>query len=124
MLADCPVAIDWSGTGSMLQALGTFAGVGAIIFATFHATHTWKSQKRAERRLENAERILTATYKARRALGFIRGAIVLSGELLAAEDKFKQQSGWGAQTKDRRDRLILAQAIMDRIMHSDVARHF
>src|SRR5438094_128266 len=64
----CNAPIDWAATGSMIQGLGTAAGVFAVIWGALRATTLWKQQKVAERRLESAERILTASYKIRRAM--------------------------------------------------------
>lgn len=63
---------DWAGFGSLLSGVGTIIGALAVIITAIVGSRTfegWRKQKLSERRIEQAERILTATYKARRALG-------------------------------------------------------
>lgn len=111
----CTAAIDWAATGSMLQGLGTFAGVGAVIWGALKATKTWKEQKVAERRSDTAERILTAVYKGRRALKYVRGVMMWGHELSAAEAKLKEEADWDHETEGRRKRLVTAQAYYTRL---------
>lgn len=107
--------IDWAATGSMLQGLGTCVGAGAVIWAAFKGADVWKEQKRAERRLEMAERILTATHKARTGLAYVRGVMMWAHELASAEETMKTREGWDSQGKDRQKRLITAQAYYARL---------
>jgi hypothetical protein len=68
----------------MLQGFGTLIGAGAVIYAAKKGADTyesWKKQKVAERRRDQAERILTAVYKARRALRYVRGVMMWGHEL-------------------------------------------
>ncbi|MCL6683757.1 hypothetical protein [Sphingomonas alba] len=111
----CGAVIDWAATGSMLQGLGTIAGVSAVVWGTLKATGTWKAQKLAERRSDNAERILTAVYKGRRAIKYIRGVMVWAHELSAAEAKLKENPDWERATEARQKRLVTAQAYYDRL---------
>jgi hypothetical protein len=116
--AICNTTIDWAATGTMLQGLGTIAGVAAVVWAAKKGADTfeaWKRQRLAERRLDQAERILTGTYKARRALNYVRGVMMLGPEVHAAEEQMKEKEGWAAQTRGRQSRLITAQAIYNRI---------
>lgn len=107
--------VDWVATGAMLQGVGTVVGAGAVFVSAKLGVRTWKDQKRAERRLEIAERVLTATHKAREALAYVRNPLVWGGELAAAEEKLKQDQHWGANLPDRQKRMITAQAHLDRL---------
>lgn len=111
----CVTTIDWAATGAMLQGVGTLAGVGAVIWGAIKGADAWKEQKRAERRLEMAERILTATHKGRTALGYVRGVMMWGHELSAAEEKLKEDKGWALKTEGRQKRLVTAQAFYNRI---------
>lgn len=102
----------------MLQGLGTIGGVGAVIWAAHKGASTfdsWRRQKLAERKQEQAERILTATYKCRRALEYVRGVIMFGHELHAAEEQMKAEEGWKFQVESRRKRLVTAQAYYNRL---------
>lgn len=41
----CVTTIDWAATGSMLQGIGTLAGVGAVIWGAKVGANTWKESK-------------------------------------------------------------------------------
>ena len=99
----------------MIQGLGTLAGVVAVVWGALYGTRAWKEQKRAERRLEMAERILTATHKGRSALANIRSVMIWGHELTAAEEKLKEDNQWQTLTVSRRERLSKAQAFYNRI---------
>ena len=109
------MTIDWAATGSMTQGIATLLGAGGVVWSTIHAGNVWKAQKRAERRLEIAERILTATHKARSALAYVRGVMMWGHELNAAEEKLKEDVGWQSQAESRRKRLVTAQAYYTRL---------
>ena len=113
------MAIDWAATGTMLQGSGTIVGALAVVWAAKKGADTfdsWKRQKIAERKLDQAERILTATYKARQALGFVRSPMMWGNELDAAEEKLKEElEKWDAQPDDRQRRLRTAQAHFNRL---------
>lgn len=111
----CASTIDWAATGSMLQGIGTIAGVGAVLLGAKIAAVTWKEQKIAERRLEMAERILTATHKGRSALSYIRSPMMWANELRAAEEKLKEDAAWLSQDEGRKKRIVTAQAYFERI---------
>ncbi len=115
MLTICSNAIDWTSAGSMLQGVGTWAGVGAVVWGAFLGARTWKEQKAAERRLQMAEQILTATHKGRRALSYIRSIMIWGHELSEAEKKLQSDDSWDHQTENRKKRLITAQALLNRI---------
>lgn len=112
----CVNSIDWDATGSMLQGIGTLAGVGAVIIAAHVGANAWRQQKLAERRLEMAERILTATHKARSALSFIRGILMAGGELKSASEQLASQPGYAEIPEEQRPRAIHAQALINRMV--------
>jgi hypothetical protein len=109
-------AIDWEATGSMIQGIGTLLGAGAVLFGAFKAADLWKEQKRAERRLEMAERILTATHKGRNALEYVRGPMMSAHELEDAEKKIRGREDFDLdmEPEDRKKRLIVGQAYYTR----------
>ncbi|MFZ5706622.1 MAG: hypothetical protein ACOY5R_15335 [Pseudomonadota bacterium] len=107
--------VDWAATGAMLQGIGTLAGVGAVLAGAKIAANAWKDQKLAERRLEMAERILTATHKGRRALAQVRSPMMWGHELGVAEENLKEDPSWESQTVGRKKRLITAQAFINRL---------
>ena len=113
------MSIDWPATGAMLQGWGTLLGAGAVIYAAKKGADTfesWKRQKVAERRCDQAERILTATHKARRALRAVRSSMLWGHELHAAEAKLKEDlNQWQAQSLPRQKRLVSAQAYFNRL---------
>jgi len=99
----------------MLQGLGTIGGVIAVVWGALYGTRAWKRQKQAERRLETAERILTATHKARSALAYVRGPMMWAQELSAAEEILKKDKHWAVQSEQRQRRLTTAQGILNRL---------
>lgn len=110
--------IDWSGIGSVLQGLGTLTGAIAVIVAARVGASTfdsWRQQKLSERRIEQAERILTATYKVRRALSYVRSPMMWPHEFVAAEEKLKDLGRWDGISKDEQQRLSTAQAYYNRL---------
>lgn len=116
--AICNAAVDWAATGTMLQGIGTLGGVGAVVWAAIKGANTfdtWRRQKLVERKLDQAERILTAAYKGRRALGYVRGVMMWAHESHAAEEQMKEKDGWATQTEARQKRLVTAQAFYNRI---------
>lgn len=110
---------DWAATGAMLQGLGTIGGALAVIGAAWFGASTfqrWRQQKLSERRIEQAERILTATYKVRRQLSFVRSPAMWNNELDAAEAKLKESDQWAKAGGDNeRKKLTTAQAYYTRI---------
>lgn len=81
--------IDWAATGTMLSGLGTILGAVAIIVAAWLGSQTfktWRRQNVSERKIKEAERILTATYKARRQLAYVRNGVMWAAELNKAEE--------------------------------------
>lgn len=102
--------------GAVLSGVGALAQAAAIGIAAWMASNTfasWRRQKLSERKIEQAERILTAAYKARRALGYVRSPLMLAHELHAAEAHLEKQDGWA--TSSRKQSLITAQAYYNRL---------
>ncbi|MBL3575369.1 hypothetical protein JMK10_05395 [Rhodovulum sulfidophilum] len=68
---------DWSALGSVLSGIGAIVGAFAVIWAARLGSRTfesWREQKISERQIDQAERILIATYDAERSLGDLRHA--------------------------------------------------
>ncbi|MBT8459759.1 MAG: hypothetical protein KJN60_08840 [Boseongicola sp.] len=104
--------------GSVLQGVGTLAGAFAVGFAAWLASNTfegWRKQKLSERSIEQAERILTATYQVRRALGHVRNPMMSAHELRAAENHLEKQDFWATITSDRKQKMITAQGYYNRL---------
>lgn len=102
--------------GAVLQGVGSLAQAAAIGFAAWLASNTyqsWRRQKLSERRIEQAERILTAAYKARRGLEYVRNPLMLAHELNAAEKHLETLDFWA--TADRKQSLITKQAYFNRL---------
>ena len=119
------LSVDWAATGAMLQGFGTFGGIWAVVWAANKGASTfegWKRQKIDERKQEQAERILTATYKCRRALEYVRRGVILAHELNAAEEQMKAKEGWELQADARQKRLIMAQAFYNRLNQTTAER--
>ena len=113
------MVVDWSTTGTMLQGWGTLGGALAVAWAAKKGADTftgWKLQKVTERKIEQSERILTATYRARRALSYVRGVMMWGHELEAAEPKAREnQQLWNSVTEFKQRRLVMAQAYFIRL---------
>lgn len=98
--------------GVVLQGVGALAQAFAIGFAAWMASQTfnsWRKQKLSERRIEQAERILTAAYNARRALAYVRSPLMEAHELSTAEAHLETQEFWTTVDANRKQRLISAQ---------------
>lgn len=111
--------IDWAATGAMLSGMGTVIGGLAVIGAAYIGSRTfdnWKRQKLAERHIEQAERILTATYKARRGLSHVRSPFMFGHETDTAEEQLKASGEWNKAISEReRKSLATAQAYYNRL---------
>jgi hypothetical protein len=104
--------------GAVLQGVGALAQAIAIGLAALMASITfngWRKQKLSERRIEQAERILTAAYNARRALGYVRSPLMEAHELSAAETHLEKEESWATVDAKRKQRLILAQGYYNRL---------
>lgn len=111
-------AADWDAFGSVLSGGGTLLGAVAVIWAARLASNTyegWRKQKLAERRIDQAERILTATYQARRALNHVRSPMMWAHELHAAEEHLAKKDFWQTLDTKRKTSLTSAQAYFNRI---------
>jgi hypothetical protein len=111
-------ATEWTALGAVLSGTGTVIGALAVIIAALLASNTfdgWRRQKLSERRIEQAERILTAAYKARRALGYVRSPLMEAHELRSAEEHLKAKEFWSTADVDRKKRLISAQGHYNRL---------
>ena len=108
--------IDWSATGDMLQGWGSILGAIAIIIAAVLGSRTfeaWRKQNLSERKVVQAERILTATYRARGSLARIRHHFMSSREIDQARAKLIEQGKVSAQIDDH---LLDTQARYNRIL--------
>lgn len=104
--------------GAVLIGVGTLAQAFAVGFAAWIASDTfkgWRKQKLSERRIEQAERILTAAYKARRALEYVRNPLMEAHELSAAEEHLERQVSWATADGNRKQRLVSAQGYYNRL---------
>jgi len=112
------MTVDWAATGAMLQGEGTLLGAAAVIIAAIIGGTTfrsWRRQEVAGRKLAQAERILEATYKARRALSYVRSPMMWGHELKAAEDSLKDNDDWNMQLKAKQKRIVTTQAYFNRL---------
>ncbi|WP_144243982.1 hypothetical protein [Sphingopyxis sp. MWB1] len=112
---------DWAATGSMVQGVATLVGAIAVLGAAKMGADTfeaWRRQKVTERHIEQAERILTAAYKARRALKYVRSPLVDGWELAAAEEHFKDNHGadWENRAGENQQRLKTVRALQNRLI--------
>ncbi len=110
--------IDWDATGAMLSGWGALGSVFAIIYAASATFKAWKQQKLAERKRDHAERILTAVYRAKAALGYIRGNMIWSQECYAALEKLERgyaPDDWIKLGELKQGRLVTAQALLNRL---------
>jgi hypothetical protein len=111
-------AIEWTAFGGVLSGAGTVIGALAVIGAAWFGSRTfesWRKQTLSQRRIEQAERILTATYKVRRGLSQVRNPMMWAHELAAAEEHLKNQDFWATADVDRRKKLVSAQGYYNRL---------
>ncbi|MBC7668371.1 MAG: hypothetical protein H7236_07955 [Gemmatimonadaceae bacterium] len=103
----------------MLQGLGAMLGAGTVLAAAIigsNTFNTWRQQKLSERRIDQAERILTATYKVRRGLSRVRSPMMMGHEFAAAEEKLKASGEWEkAYGEQEQSLLAYAQAYYIRL---------
>lgn len=121
MITICSEAVSWQATGAMLSGIGAIGAAGAVVWAANKAANTfdiWKRQKVESRKFEQAERILTATYRASKALGYVRGRMIWQHELDAAREKLETSPEWAAIPADRRSRRESAEAQVRRIVRT------
>lgn len=114
---------QWSAWGDFLQGLGSIGQAAAIGFGAYYAAQSfkgWRQQNVEGRRIEQAERILTATYDVRYALSIIRDPGISINESRTAlqiisdsSDRFDKED-WLASAIVL-DRLEKNQAAFDRL---------
>lgn len=116
---NCGTTIDWAATGTMLSGIGTVVGALAVFGAAVIGSRTfdnWKRQKLAERHIDQAERILTAAYKARSGLSRVRSPGMWVHETDAAEEQLKASGQWEKTfPESERKSLATAQAYYNRL---------
>jgi hypothetical protein len=89
----CGVSVDWAATGSMLQGLASLSTIPVLVWAAIKGRQTFEdysSQKRSEKQIEAAERVLTAAYNARVAIDGVRTPLVEGSEIVAAERQISE----------------------------------
>ena len=110
-------ATEWTALGNVLSGAGAIVGAVAVIAAAWFGASTfnsWRTQTLSARRIEQAERILTATYKVRRGLSYVRQPIMWASDLLAAEDYLKE-NGQLPSDDQRKQKLTSAQVYFTRL---------
>lgn len=111
-------AVEWSAFGTALSGAGTVVGAVAVIVAALVGSRTfesWRKQTLSQRRIDQAERILTAAYKARSALGYVRSPLMEAHELKMAESHLEKQESWAAVDDKRKSRMGLTQSYYNRL---------
>lgn len=81
----------------MLSGIGTLVGAITVLIAAAIGANTfkkWKQQKLAERKSDQAERILTAAYNVRRQLSAVRSRVISGWEFAEAEKELKNSGEW------------------------------
>jgi len=113
------MAIDWAATGTWMQAWAGFTQAGAVAFVGWKGANvfkTWRRQKIEERKMDAAERILTLTYRLRRAFTVIRSPMMWAGALDAAEKRLREAGvTLDSLPELKRKNMIYHQAMLDRI---------
>lgn len=102
----------------MAQGVGTVLGALALLGAAWFGKTTfesWRKQQVAGRKLFQAERILEASYKARRALQYVREPMMWGHELAAAKQTLKDSEHWQMQVEAKQERMVTAQAYLNRL---------
>ena len=110
-------SIEWTAFGSVLSGAGTVIGALAVIAAAWFGSRTfesWRKQTLSERRIEQAERILTTTYKVRRGLSLVRNPMLWAHESQAAEDYLKKKGQLSGSRRDD-EKLTTAQLYYSRL---------
>ena len=116
---------DSGDIGAVLQGVGAIAQAMAIFAAAWLASNTfqnWRKQKLSERRIEQAERILTAAYHARDALNFVRNPWGDASESKIAEDYLKSKDFWVNTPEGKRQELIEKQSGYNRLNKTEEDR--
>lgn len=101
-----------------MQAWAGFAGAGAVLWVGLKGADTyrlWLLQKQTERRIAVAERILTLTYRLKRAFTAIRSPGSFGHEHAAAEELLKDQDIYDRMTAEQKRKAQISQIILTRI---------
>lgn len=110
-------AAEWAALGAVLSGAGTIIGALAVIGAAYLGSRTfegWRKQTLSQRRIEQAERILIATYKVRRGLAHVRNPMLFPHELKEAEVELKERNELPGNEEVKR-KMATAQAYYTRL---------
>ena len=103
---------------ALMQGLGAIAGVGAVFYAAHKAANTfssWRNQKIVERHIDQAEKILIATYRVQRALSSVRAPMMLAHEIGMAQEILDQKKVWETVPEENRANVRHAQVYHSRL---------
>jgi hypothetical protein len=110
-------ATEWTALGDVLSGIGTVIGALSVIGAAWLASNTfddWRKQTLSQRRIEQAERILTATYRVRRGLSHVRNPMLWAFEQQRAEEYLKEK-GELAGDETLKRKMIISQLYFTRL---------
>jgi hypothetical protein len=93
---------EWTAFGTVLSGIGAILGVWAV----FSTSENWRKQKLAERRSDQAERILNAVHHARDALGYIRSHLISNKDWNTAEAHVAEH--YPSKSNDKKQELVEA----------------
>ena len=105
------ITVDWGAVSNVLVGLGAIGAPIAVCWVAERGFTAWRFQKNAEQKRDVAEEVLSAAYKARRALRAIRSPLMSGRELEIAKQKLDEHSpDWRKGTPDNKHvRLVMAQ---------------
>lgn len=101
-----------------MQAWAGFAGAAAVLWVGLKGADTyrlWLRQKQTERRIAVAERVLTLTYRLKRAFTAIRSPGSFGHEHAAAEELLKGRDSYIIMGAAQKKRAVLSQIILTRV---------
>lgn len=107
-----------SAIGVFLQGVGTVLGAIAVIVAGILGASSlkkWRAQKIADRKFDQAERIIVAAYNVRRDLAYLRNPFISARELADAERQLIDSDLGLTEDPDRRKPFITQQAYFSRL---------
>jgi hypothetical protein len=87
------MVIDWDATGSMMQGWGSILTLPVLVWAAVQGRQTIKDysiQKRSDKHIDAAERILTAAYNARLAIEGVRSPLIEGREIAEAQRRIDE----------------------------------
>ncbi|MEM9085772.1 MAG: hypothetical protein AAGB23_07605 [Pseudomonadota bacterium] len=123
MACEVQMVTDWEATGTMLQGIGAIITPIGVVFAAFIAANTfdnWKKQKVTERKIEHAENTLSATYRVRDSLRFIRSRGLYQDEFLRADVELQEKAVAKKDGPDA-DNQRLAMVLVQRIRETEAS---